>query len=98
MTNLARAFAIFGVMSIVRFRASAGKEYSVAFIFMSVALGMCCGAGYYTLAVLYCLFAVFVMFLINTFFTKKKNKSPDKPSKEKPSKEQDQQKAAVRYD
>lgn len=96
--NLARAFAIFGVMSIVRFRASMGKEYSVAFIFMSVALGMCCGAGYYTLAVLYCLFAVFVMFLINTFFTKKKNKGPEKSSSEKISKEQNQKQADTSYD
>lgn len=69
--NVARAFAIFGVMSIVRFRASIGKEYSVVFIFMSVALGMCCGAGYYTLAILYCLFAVLVIFIINSFFGKK---------------------------
>jgi|GEM_PF-2302339 len=94
--NLARAFAIFGVMSIVRFRTAIGKEYSAAFIFMSVALGMCCGAGYYTLAVLYCVFAVFVMFLINTFFTKKKAKPGEKP--EKLSSEQKREHTEASYD
>lgn len=96
--NLARAFAIFGVMSIVRFRTAMGKEYSAAFIFMSVALGMCCGAGYYTLAVLYCVFAVFVMFLINTFFTKKKNKGFEQGAQGKLRKEQKQDQADVSYD
>lgn len=94
--NLARAFAIFGVMSIVRFRTAIGKEYSAAFIFMSVALGMCCGAGYYTLAILYCVFAVFVMFLINTFFTKKKAKPGEKP--EKLSREQKREHTEASYD
>lgn len=68
--NLAKAFAIFGVLSIVRFRAAMGKEHTVAFIFMAVSLGICCGSRYYTLAILYTIFLSIIIFFVNVFFGK----------------------------
>lgn len=44
-TNLASAFSLAGLMSIVRFRSLQQKSSDIAFIFVSMAAGVACGMG-----------------------------------------------------
>ena len=55
-SNIARAFALVGAMSIVRFRNPIKDSRDLVFIFMSIAVGMACGTQFYSFAVLFTLF------------------------------------------
>jgi hypothetical protein len=50
-SNIARAFALVGALSIIRFRNPVKESRDVAFIFLSMAIGMACGTRFYTLAI-----------------------------------------------
>ncbi|MFF7034910.1 DUF4956 domain-containing protein [Streptomyces griseus] len=50
-SNLARAFTLMGALSVVRFRNAIKETRDVGFIFLAMAIGMACGARFYTLAV-----------------------------------------------
>ncbi len=50
-SNIARAFALVGALSIVRFRNAMKETRDIGFIFMSMAIGMAVGTRFYLLAV-----------------------------------------------
>lgn len=51
-SNIARAFALVGALSIVRFRNAIKETRDVGFIFYAMAIGMACGTRFYLLAVI----------------------------------------------
>lgn len=69
-SNVARAFALVGALSVVRFRNAIKETRDVGFIFLVMAVGMACGTRFYTLAaiaaVAICLI-ITVMFRFNWF-------------------------------
>lgn len=63
-SNIARAFALVGAMSIVRFRNPVKETRDLVFIFASISVGMAAGTGFYIPAILFA-----VLFLLtNQFF------------------------------
>jgi len=69
-SNIARAFALVGALSIVRFRNAMKESRDVGFIFMAMAIGMAVGTRLYALAVfaavLLSAFAV-ILYKLNLF-------------------------------
>lgn len=49
-SDVARAFSIAGVFSLVRFRSAPGEGKDISLVFMAMAGGLACGLGYLTLA------------------------------------------------
>lgn len=49
-SNIARAFALVGSLSIIRFRNAVKETRDVGFIFLAMAVGMAVGTGFYLLA------------------------------------------------
>src|SRR5688500_19572219 len=49
-SNIARAFALVGALSVVRFRNAIKETRDVGFIFLVMAIGMAAGTRFYTLA------------------------------------------------
>lgn len=49
-SNIARAFALVGALSVVRFRNAIKETRDVGFIFLVMAIGMACGTRFYSLA------------------------------------------------
>lgn len=45
--NVATAFSLAGAFALVRFRSAPGDPKDIAFVFMSVTMGLTCGLGYY---------------------------------------------------
>ena len=69
-SNIARAFALVGALSIVRFRNAMKETRDIGFIFMAMAVGMAVGTRFYMLAVFATLMLsvmVFVMYKFNLF-------------------------------
>lgn len=50
--NVATAFSLAGAFALVRFRSAPGDPKDIAFVFMSVTMGLTCGLGYWIYAVL----------------------------------------------
>lgn len=50
-SNIARAFALVGALSIVRFRNAVKDTRDVGYIFFAMAVGMACGTRFYLLAI-----------------------------------------------
>lgn len=50
--NVATAFSLAGAFALVRFRSAPGDPKDIAFVFMSVAMGLTCGLGYWQYAIL----------------------------------------------
>lgn len=50
-SNIARAFSMAGVFTIVRFRSVPGDSKDITFVFMSMAVGLATGMGYLTFAI-----------------------------------------------
>ena len=69
-SNIARAFALVGALSIVRFRNAMKETRDIGFIFMSMAIGMAVGTRFFMLAtfatVVLCAFVV-VLYKFNLF-------------------------------
>ncbi|MCC9742694.1 DUF4956 domain-containing protein [Streptomyces sp. MNU89] len=69
-SNLARAFSLVGALSVIRFRNAIKETRDVGFVFLAMAIGMACGARFYTLAavaaVVICAVVV-VMYKFNWF-------------------------------
>jgi uncharacterized membrane protein YhiD involved in acid resistance len=63
-SNLARAFALLGALSIVRFRNAIKDTRDVGFIFFAMAMGMACGTQFYALAIIATLSISFLWWLI----------------------------------
>lgn len=66
-SNVARAFAMVGALSIVRFRNAMKETRDIGFVFMSMAIGMAVGTRFYLMAI----FSTFTLsgfiFLMNRF-------------------------------
>src|SRR5688500_16307644 len=69
-SNIVRAFALVGALSVVRFRNAIKETRDVGFIFLVMGVGMACGTRFYTLAIVatvaICLIIV-VMYRFNWF-------------------------------
>ena len=50
-SNIARAFALVGALSVVRFRNAIKETRDVGFIFLVMGIGMACGTRFYVLAI-----------------------------------------------
>jgi uncharacterized membrane protein YhiD involved in acid resistance len=66
-SNIARAFTLVGALSIVRFRNPVKDSRDVAFIFVTMAIGMAVGTGFYVMAVIFTLFACFMVYTLSRF-------------------------------
>ncbi len=55
-SDIARAFALVGAMSIVRFRTPVKDSRDLVFIFAAIAIGMACGTQFHVFAVIFTLF------------------------------------------
>jgi uncharacterized membrane protein YhiD involved in acid resistance len=66
-SNIARAFTLVGALSIVRFRNPVKDSRDVAFIFVTMAIGMAVGTGFYVMAVIFTLFACFMVYALSRF-------------------------------
>ncbi|MFQ5690916.1 MAG: DUF4956 domain-containing protein [Gemmatimonadota bacterium] len=66
-SNIARAFALVGALSIIRFRNAVKDSRDVAFIFVTMAVGMATGTGFYTLAVVFTLFISTMIYFLHRF-------------------------------
>lgn len=58
--NVATAFSLAGAFALVRFRSAPGDPKDIAFVFMSVTMGLTCGLGYWIFAA----FAVAILCVI----------------------------------
>jgi uncharacterized membrane protein YhiD involved in acid resistance len=69
-SSLARAFSLVGAMSIIRFRNAVKETKDIGFIFLVMAIGMACGARFYTLAAIAAFLlctVILVLFRANLF-------------------------------
>jgi hypothetical protein len=66
-SNIARAFALVGALSIIRFRNPVKDSRDVGFIFMAMAIGMATGTGFYLYAVIFTLFVCVMVFFLYRF-------------------------------
>lgn len=48
--NVARAFSLAGAFALIRFRSAPGDPKDIAFVFLSVVMGLACGMGYWMYA------------------------------------------------
>ena len=58
--NVATAFSLAGAFALVRFRSAPGDPKDIAFVFLSVAMGLTCGLGYW----IWALFATALLVVI----------------------------------
>ncbi|MBU1122248.1 MAG: DUF4956 domain-containing protein [Candidatus Omnitrophica bacterium] len=63
--NLARAFALVGALSIIRYRTAIKDARDTGFIFLCVATGMIIGAGYYLIAIGLVVFVSLVLIILH---------------------------------
>jgi hypothetical protein len=63
--SLARAFALVGALSIIRFRTVIKDTKDTSFVFAALAVGMACGTSNYFLAVIATLFIIGLSFLVH---------------------------------
>lgn len=74
--NVARAFSLAGAFSLIRFRSAPGEPKDIAYVFFTLAVGLCCGMGYIGYAVIFTVILCLVMLILNTInFAVPKTKS-----------------------
>ncbi|HMV31413.1 MAG TPA: DUF4956 domain-containing protein [Gemmatimonadales bacterium] len=66
-SNIARAFTLVGALSIIRFRNAVKDSRDVAFIFLTMAVGMAVGTGFYLTAVIFTISASFMVYFLSRF-------------------------------
>lgn len=66
-SNIARAFALVGALSVIRFRNAIKETRDVGFIFLVMGIGMACGTRFYTLAVVATLAICLVVVVMQRF-------------------------------
>ena len=74
-SNIARAFALVGAMSIVRFRNPLKNPKDLVYIFASIAIGMACGTFFYEYAILFLVIFILGNYILNSFKYTKENKN-----------------------
>lgn len=71
--NVATAFSLAGAFALVRFRSAPGDPKDIAYVFMSVTMGLTCGLGYWIWAALAtAILCVVILLLYFTNFAGKK--------------------------
>jgi Uncharacterized membrane protein len=72
-SNIARAFALIGAMSIVRFRNPVKETRDLVYIFATIAIGMSAGTGFYSTTIIFAILFTFVSIILKniSFFNKK---------------------------
>ena len=63
--NVARAFSLAGAFSIIRFRTTFSDTKDITYIFITLAVGLACGTGYITYAVLVTAIICMLMLVLN---------------------------------
>jgi hypothetical protein len=63
--NVARAFSLAGAFALIRFRSAPGDPKDIAFVFMSVVMGLACGMGYYAYAAVATLVILAVILILH---------------------------------
>lgn len=63
-SNLARAFSLGGVFTLIRFRSNPGRPKDISFIFLSAGVGLACGLGYIAYAFLFGVILSVVLFIM----------------------------------
>lgn len=66
-SNIARAFALVGALSIIRFRNAVKETRDVGFLFLAMAIGMATGTKFYLLALIATVFISLVILILNRF-------------------------------
>ena len=66
-SEIARAFALVGAMSIIRFRNPVKDPRDVAFLFVTIAIGMACGVGFYMYATVFTFTVVILMLCMHYY-------------------------------
>lgn len=66
-SNVARAFALVGALSIIRFRNALKETRDVGYIFLVMAIGMACGTQFYTLAIISTAFVCLALLIMHRF-------------------------------
>ena len=66
-SNIARAFALVGALSVVRFRNAIKETRDVGFIFLVMGIGMACGTCFYSLAIIATLVICAVILVMHRF-------------------------------
>ena len=66
-SEIARAFALVGAMSIVRFRTPVKDSRDLIFVFAAIAIGMASGTGFYLYAIVFVLFIGAILVLFHVF-------------------------------
>lgn len=64
-SNVARAFSLAGAFSIIRFRSAPGDPRDIAQVLFALAVGLACGMGYITYAVLFAIIVSLVMLILS---------------------------------
>lgn len=65
--NLAQAFSLAGVFTLVRFRSIAGDPGDITYIFFTVAVGLACGMGYIAYAFIFFVIMAAIVIALNAF-------------------------------
>ena len=63
--NVARAFSLAGAFSIIRFRSAPGDAKDISYIFFTLAIGLACGMGYITYAILFTIILCLLMMVLS---------------------------------
>ncbi len=66
-SNIARAFTLVGALSIIRFRNAVKDTRDVGFIFLSMAIGMACGARFFGTALIFALVVSSFVYALHAF-------------------------------
>lgn len=66
-SNIARAFSLAGVFSIIRFRSAPGDPKDIAYVLFSMAVGLSCGMGYVFYGLIVAVFLGVTMVLLDRF-------------------------------
>ncbi len=66
-SNIARAFSLVGALSIIRFRNAVKESRDVAFYFLTMAIGMASGTGFYGIAIVFTLIMASVIYAMYQF-------------------------------
>ena len=73
-SSVPRAFGLFAALSIIRLRAPIKDTLDMAFIFASVGMGICCGAGAINVALVGCAFFVTSVLCYTYYFSSVRKK------------------------
>lgn len=74
-SNIARAFALVGAMSIVRFRNPLKNPKDLVYIFASIAIGMACGTFFYEYAIIFLVIFIIGNYILKGSKSSKENKN-----------------------